>query len=1119
MPELKKEQAEAVFHERGDILVSASAGSGKTYTMIERVKRLVTEKNVDVSEILAVTFTEASAADMKEKLKKALIEKIGGENDARLVGQLAAVSTADISTLHSFCGRLIRTYFFTAGVSPDFSIIDEADAKVMRRECVDRVFKEFYDSGDERFYDIVDRHASGRSDEKLKELVLKAYSFCDSEAEPEKSYDLFISNYSERGNAFILSEYKRILDGELQDLLLPLEEAIEAFEFSGLAKGKAFVETLYADIKSVLNSDDVYFVKNYENYALKVDFERKLDETLSEYKAEAVAVRDKVKKLFKKFAKHLTDRSTDNGRLEGLCAHTEEFVKILKRFGEIYSKEKRQENLLDFNDLEHYALKILSDGEIVSAVRKKYKYVFVDEYQDTNGVQEEIISRIANDNLFMVGDVKQSIYGFRGCRPEIFAKKYAHMEKNGQKVLMLNDNFRSASAVINTVNDIFRYCMTEKYFGENYAGRSELRAGGIYPEGCDGRAELHFLKKADKEKEEELPRVYDVLKEAENSEGDKTASVASLLTEIINDELTKAFYDTKEKKFKQVTYKDIAVLTRNKNGTYVSELVKGLSRHGIPVTSDVKENVCDFPEISMMVCALKAVDCFSQDIPLAATLKSPIGGFSDEDLAEIVCFYRDERSENKDVGFCDAYRYYISNAETELKNRLKDFDEYFAKIRYIADFVGAHGVLERLIKDKNIEANLFAERSGKLKVSRLRRFVSASVAGGKRYTVKEFLYKAETSPEAFGFSECGDEDTVKVMTIHASKGLEFPVVIVCGLERQMNDEEESGDVLFSREHGFAFKYYDDEKRTTYETPLRGVIREKMRKERMKEEMRLFYVATTRATYSLHLTFEGKEDKRSEKFTGAEHFLDYIPSFLPVTVHLEEDFDFTNLKAGVRKVLIGQADFFKTEKIRKNINFSYPFAADTAVPLKSNVTEAAIVYADENAFAHVLFDEPSPDTEKGLIAHKLLEYYRFGGEAFSVQVDGMVKAGILDYERLDKINLERIKRAVTGGAFDCVAGMKLYREKSFLVGIPANMLFETESTEEVAVQGIIDLLAIDGDKAVIIDYKYSSLERESLKLKYAKQLDLYAYAAEKVLKKKVVKKTLVNLFTGETVDLM
>lgn len=1117
MPELKKEQFEAVMHDRGNILVSASAGSGKTFVMIERLIRLISEGKAGVKEILAVTFTEAAAADMKEKLKTALINKINS-GDEKLASELAEVSAADISTLHSFCARLLRRYFFAAEIAPDFAVADEDKSDTLKKESMEKTFKEFYDGKNPDFAMLAARHRRKRSDEAFKKLILSMYEYCESETSPEEFSEKYVVNYSDAGFDRLKSEYKSYLDKTLGSLLSRAEKLSELCEKAKFEKGRVFTSRLAADINE-LKAGGLYEVKRFEEYKLPADFGRGLSADDTVLKNSALSVRSEFMSAIKRFSRHLTDEAHDREIFPRLGEHTRILSEVLKRFAENYAAAKREENVLDFADLEHFALRVLSDNTVLRSVKSGYKYIFVDEYQDINGVQEKIISLLSDDNLFMVGDVKQSIYGFRGCRPEIFAGKLGAMKARGEKTVLLNHNFRSASAVIDAANEIFSYSMTERYAGLDYKNTSMLVSGGVYPDDAVGRCELHLLKTdGTRRAEKETPRIYDIMEEIKKSRSTESAAVASLITEIINGEIQKEFYDPKEKKYKRVTFSDIAILSRNRNNKYISGLVSGLIKHGIPVVSEVKENVCDYPEIAVLVNALKLIDCFYQDIPLISTLLSPIGGFTEEDLSEAALYYSDNRDLSRGAGgFTDAFLYYTEKSGTALAARFSEFISYYEKIRFVADFTGASGALVRLTEDCGYENYILASRAGEAGARRLHGFMSVACSGERRYTVKEFLKKIDSASDAFYVAESAEEDAVRVMTIHSSKGLEFPVAIVCGLERRANTEDEREEVLADRDLGFAVRYYDDAARTVEETLLRGVMREKMRENRLREELRLFYVAVTRAQYSLHLTFEGKEDGRKAEFCGAERFLDYVPASLGVTEWNADSFAFTDMTRERRQVLIGSADEKTVARMRENFLYVYPFSCDTVLPLKGSVTKAVERNFQREYPVRVLFgEEDGTDAERGLIAHRILENYDFASSDFDGQIEKMISGGTISREEAGKVNLARIGRAVGGGAFDALDGYSLYREKQFMAEVPARAVFGTDSKETVLLQGVIDLLAVKDGEARIFDYKYSSLDAARLKRKYSLQLDLYAMAAEKTLGVKVVEKTLVNLYSGETV---
>ena len=350
---LTKEQFEVIMHGNGNILVSASAGSGKTHTMIERIKRLVIKHSVSVNNILAVTFTEASAFDMKNKLRNAFIDVIAGKSDSEIFGQidqekiiecenqLSDISTADISTLHAFCGKLIRNYFFVAGVAPDFKIIDQGDANVLKSQAIEKTFKELYEKGEQEFLTLIDRHSTDRTDRALKELILSIYDFCFSEAQPLEFADKFEYFYSKEGFEQVISEYKCALDMQIQPFVHKLYLAIKTFEKDGLVKGLQFAKTLLADVISVCDCQDIYQVKQFENYKIKLDFERKLTSESLEQKQIVSQIRDSFVKILKRFLKCVGENKEQDLIKNNVCRlHTRALVDIVIKFSQNYSNVK-----------------------------------------------------------------------------------------------------------------------------------------------------------------------------------------------------------------------------------------------------------------------------------------------------------------------------------------------------------------------------------------------------------------------------------------------------------------------------------------------------------------------------------------------------------------------------------------------------------------------------------------------------------------------------------------------------------------------------------------------------------------------------------------------------------
>ncbi len=1119
MPELKKEQLDVINHEKGNILISASAGSGKTFVMIERLIRLISEGKTSVKNVLCVTFTEAAAFEMKEKLKKALIEKI--PKNPNLAEEVLLVETADTCTIHAFCSRLIRKYFFTAEVSPDFSVADESKAELLIKESIDEVFSSLYKEQNADFLYLLKRHGKYRSDKAFKSLITDTYKFLQVDANPNEYIENALSIFSDVNLAS--EKYKNYLLITLKNLLQYSNELYNTAKRLDFENAKAILSKIIDDINTVI-AGNLYAFKNFEGYKLSLQFGRGLNEEQKALREEVKCVYLKLQGVFKRVNEHISNSEEDAKKGLEIKAHLQKIFRVVEVFDKTYSLKKREENLLDFADLEHFALKILKDDEIRSAVTDTYRYVFADEYQDVNGVQEEILSLVSVDNLFMVGDVKQSIYGFRGCRPEIFEEKERKMQLAGEKTVRLNHNFRSSKGVIDAVNEIFSFSMTESLYGTEYYSTAKLIGGGIYPDYAVGQTSLYLLNKENNEKQECAPKVYDLLDDAVVNKEDYPSNIALLIEKIIREELTKKFYDTKLKKERYVTYSDIVILNKNRDNDYVFSLVSGLLRLNIPVSSEVSENVLVYPEIQLLISVLKLIDCMAEDIPLVSVMKSPVGNFTEEELLRISIFYKDylsalELEKRRERNFFSAYKYALENMSGEIGEKLKKFDGYVCRLRFQADFLGAGKILEKIVQESALEQFIVAKGKGEEKLKRISFFLNKAVED-KTYTVHEFLNLIEKSPKNFLVSPSAGGDSVKLMTIHASKGLEFPVVIVCGLEKATNRRAQSDEVLKDYQLGLCLKNYDDVNKVFEENLFRGLFKEKMRIEKIKEDLRLFYVATTRASYSMHLTFESKKEIRRNYFIGADKFIDYLPLSMEANeVDVETLYKKAEERKDKRKVLVGSVDQKEREKIRKNLEFIYPFEDCTTLPIKCSVTKAVNQVKEEVSPIHVINVGEETGAERGVIAHKILENLDFNllndHFDFTNQVDNLIKVGVLSSEEVDKINLERLKNAVMSFSYR-VKGKTLYREQPFLAKIDSEKVLN-RAGDKILVQGVIDLLALDGDAAEIIDYKYSTLNANSLKKKYSSQLELYALAVEEVLGLKVTKKTLVNVFSGESID--
>lgn len=1103
MSNFTPEQREAIEYEGGNIMVSASAGSGKTRVMIERALHFVCNKKVGVDEILALTFTESAAKEMKDRLKSAVLDRIS-KGDEDLADQYEKVQSANFTTIDAFCASIIRKYFYVCDLTPDFMIADDVKKKEIQSECIEKVFRDLYEEENNEFLLLSNRFRKRRNDFSLKEWVVKIADKSGSIVDFEKLLNSYQKNYGE-------GSYERNLEGysnSFKNELLVLKDRLEDVKYF-IQEDDEWSNTSYKALLDVVDNlleVGVYGVKNLDKISLlRKPSGKKISEERLAVIEEIVAVKEMLNSRLIAYSKHVTTPENDRLINEKLNEQTKTFVDVVLRFIKAYSDAKRQENLLDFSDLEQYCLKILQDDAVREEIRSKFKHVFVDEYQDVNEIQEEIIKLLSNNNLFAVGDAKQSIYGFRGSL-SVFNDRLTSMKEKGEKTVSLNNNFRSADAVIDVVNKVFSYCMTKRSFGLDYGKDSALISGGLYKKG-EGRFDFYFVEEKSKKKIQLNEGVYDIEKSVKKSM-EEDASVTSLTVgKIIAEELGKKFYDLKINQERYVTYSDIAVLTRAKASAYVQKIVSGLTKLGIPVSSDVKQNICEFPEVLLLINLLRLIDCFSLDVPLVNVLKSPIGNFTEEELALIASYYG-ERVEYRE-GFYQAVECYLENANGELKDKLVAFIEYFDKIRFLADFMGASEILAKVIEDTDYEVFLRSEANGEGKVKRVKRLLELGYENGTALSVKAFIKKIENSGDKFTLLEGAGEDSVKLSTIHSSKGLEYPVVIVCGLDIAFNSTDESDEVIFSNEYGVCLKYYDDEKRTSNETLLRGIVKNDIRSTRVKEEMRLFYVALTRAKYALYLVADDK-DSRTNEFYFANRFCDYLPKELPSKLIERNSLASEYVINQTKKVLIGEDDAETTKKLKENFGFKYPFIDDTKLKLKSSVTE--VVKSTVEYLPQKLEHVGETNTEIGTIAHTVMENYEYGAEKLNVQIEKMVENGVISSENAKLLDLTGMQK-IADVLEEKLSGYTLYREKSFLAQADAKRL-GLLGNEKVLIQGVIDLLAIKDDRAIVVDYKYSRKGKDSLISTYAEQLNLYADAVSTILNKKIEQKLIVNIFSGE-----
>ncbi len=1018
---LTTEQQNCINHKKGNLIVSAAAGSGKTHVIIERIIRLVRDEHVSVDKILAVTFTRLAADEMKEKLKNALIKEYNETGDLYFKDQLNVVSSADISTIHSFLGNVLRTYFYKINLDPNFEIADERKSKKIMNSALNGLFEELYESGEEKFLEVLNYYVVNRQDDSFKQTIIDLYKFSNSET-------------------------------SIEDLTK----------------------------KSL----------NFHDKAFEIFKSGAMNEIIKEQKANL------------------------NGYDEEKNEKTKNTISVLldltKKFKEKYNELKREENAVDFADLEFLSIELFQNEEVLSDIKNKYEYIFVDEYQDVNAVQEEIVKKISSNNAFMVGDSKQSIYGFRGCNPKYFTDKFIRYEKKeGGEAISLNKNFRSAKNIVNAVNNVFSEIMT-KELGDFSYSENKMVYGEGYKE-YEGKAVIKIVKD-DLEQDNNyiFPGVYSVVKNSEKSKKQTTSAELLALIDTIKKVHKTAYYDVKTNSYKSVEYDDICILTRSIK-SMGEKIMKALVENDIPISSGVKNEVSGYPEIKALHSAVKAISFMQSDVDLATVMLN-FGDFNEDELLKI------RKIGTNKVSYYDAVKK-ASLVEDEFGKKIKNFIAWFNEIRLYAEYMPASIVLRRVINESNWNLKLMATSQGKTKMARVERFLSEADFTSKPMYINEFNEYLDEFIDDISFSETDGEGTVKLMTAHASKGLEFPIVIVIGVTYAFSSKDRRKQVLVDREYGITPKCYDSTNMTVMETPAMLLVKESYKRKRAIEEIRLFYVELTRAKCELYVIVD-KEIAiihDLEKVSEAKSQLDFLAESDMSIEYLvgSELYNLLSREECGEFVAGSYENKLAVEKIKENLSFKYRFINATTLPLKTSVSK--LNESDKEYYKITeAFGESS--SASGTAYHKFLEFSSFNSDRVEEELGSFLNTSLITDEEYALLDANKLKNILNMPIFKEIKDKKVYKERKFCNFIDAKDV-GYDAQEKILVQGIIDLIVEDDDGLILIDYKLSKIEEDKDIIdKYSKQLSLYKKALENSMNVKVKKVYIVNILQEKIIEL-
>ena len=1061
------EQLLAIETRGKNLLVAAAAGSGKTAVLVERIIKIITDDNnpVDIDKLLVVTFTNAAASEMRERIGDAISKKLEEMPDSKMLQrQLALLNKSNITTIHSFCLDIIKNNFHLIDLDPGFRIGDETECTLIKQDVLIELFEDKYDKEDEGFLNLIEAYCTNRDDERLKEIVLKLYNFSMSGPWPsvwlrEKAQEFNINSLDELEKASWYKVLKESLYLDLNNGKNGLDEAIKICEEdSDLAPYLLNLKPELNGIENAINSLNLNLEQIYKaikdiEFAYRIKTVKKgLGDELDKKKVKSL--RDDVKKKINQIKGGVFSVSLDetlNG-IKNMYPIIKSLTELVIEFSDRYVKKKMERVILDFNDLEHLCLKILTcndeNGEVYASsvaqkFREKFEEVLVDEYQDSNNVQETIISMVSrkdldNPNVFMVGDVKQSIYRFRQAKPELFLEKYnSYSEEDNKKnrKIMLYKNFRSREEVIKGVNFIFKSLMSKTVGELDYTDKEALNLGASYDEinkdnvyfqdnefidldkiEVSGALELHILDKSS-DFEDGKNEINDEDDKENDNEEDLSAVaieariIAKRIKELINPSDGKCFmvFDKNLNRYRKITYKDIVILLRSTKN-WADTIVEELSFGGIPVYADINTGYFQTIEIRTIMSLLHIIDNPMQDIYTIASMRSPIFAFTSEELADIRILNRDNYFylNVKDI----AEDVYDERINKSLKDKCVYFIEKIGSWREKSLYMPIDEFLWYLYSDTSYYGYVGAmvngiQRQANLRIlfQRAKQYEQTSFKG--LFNFINFINKLRKSSGDLGTAKIlgENEDVVRIMSIHKSKGLEFPVVFLSGCGKQFNLRDINDSLLFHEELGIGADCIDIKKRIRYTTLQKYAIKKKFELETLSEEMRILYVALTRAKEKLIITgssYNLQKDIDACYKAGVKGFNKVIPSELlkqksylkwimtalikhkdgdilrqgknefveisddlsswKINFHKKSDFGTENVEDSIEKknisiLSLNYSNFEVDEEIRKRLEFRYKYRDVCSVP--SNISVSDIKKAEEEIFepqAENLFSE-------------------------------------------------------------------------------------------------------------------------------------------------------------------
>ena len=1174
-------QQDAIDARKGSILVSAAAGSGKTAVLTQRVIERITDREnpTSVDRLLIVTFTRAAAREMRERISTA-VSGLLKENpgDINLMNQQMLLPGAKISTIDSFCMNLVRENFQFLGISPDFKTADEGELKVLKAAAMERAVESMYEDGGESFRSLVEVLFKGRDDSNIEAAMEKLYDSAMSYPFPESRLNEFAESFSLKESLSESIYGKRIISHLKENLVYAIETSDEILKS---VEGDEILEKM---LYNAASTD-----KAQCEYILSFLNEGKWDEARKGIFQFSPARRGNTPKDLKEdpFVTRLTDmRKANTERIkklsEFMCTSEEEYredmeffyplmkslAECTKRFMKIFSELKKEKKIADFSDIAHMALSLLVketvDGyestEFAKEISTQFDEILIDEYQDTNKAQDMLFSSISRNNLFRVGDVKQSIYSFRQAMPEIFMSlknSFPTYEKSKgiyPAKIILGNNFRSRKGVTDIINFIFAQIMSEESGGMEYVGEDRLVASAKYDDKDEPDTELHILDTAE----------LDTFKE--NSVIAQAKYVAGIIERMIDEG-----YKVKDGDIERpVTYKDFAVLLRAVGGDRGVTYADVFRKNGIPAFTEVSGKFLMSNEISLAVNILKIIDNPRQDIPLLSVMMSPVFGFTPDEISDL-------RTETKTGRYEEDRRMDLYSCILRMEEKSEKIRAFLQKIAFYRNLslcLSLGELISEIYEDTALVA-IFdaADKSGTKRANLMLLCDYAAAYEKNGYSgltgflsfIEKLRDKKQDMSGSLGVSQ--QADVVRIMTIHQSKGLEFPVCILSGCSGQFNMMDLNENMIISHKDGIGLMRRDTESFEQYKTLCHTAVRISLKNDLLSEEMRVLYVALTRAREKLIMVYA--DDEPLKGIANMMNTINPLKDRLsPVVVKgansygrwiitallrhegakiLREQLGVTEeavlpSESGLKVVLSkyesdednkrdekdAKADLSFVKLIEERAGYRYKYESLSKIITKRAASEVDRAFIDRDYFASsmptFMYEGGLTGAMRGIATHTFIQFADYEKARLSVkgEIDRLLSLGVLSERDASGINVKAVETFFESSLAERIlTSDKVMREKKFTIEVPLCEIYPEESKdaegEMMMIQGIADCAFLENGELVVVDYKTDRLKsEEDFREKYSSQVLLYKRALQECTGYKVKETLLYSFYLGKEI---